>query len=55
MFLDNAVAGVTPAPIADADYLAGLDLTSETFTVAGYGVDAFITGSPAGQPPGGPG
>jgi hypothetical protein len=45
VFLDDAVAGVTPAPIADADYLAGLDLTSETFTVVGYGVDAFITGS----------
>ncbi len=45
VFLDNAVTGVTPAPIADADYLAGLELTSETFTVAGYGVDAFITGS----------
>ena len=45
VFLKTAVAGVTPAPIADADYLAGLDLTSETFTVVGYGVDAFITGS----------
>jgi hypothetical protein len=45
VFLDSDVAGVTPAPIADADYLAGLDLTSETFTVVGYGVDAFITGS----------
>ena len=45
VFLDAPVAGVTPAPIADADYLAGLDLTSETFTVAGYGTDAYITGS----------
>ena len=27
VFLDDAVAGVTPAPVADADYLAGLDLT----------------------------
>jgi trypsin len=45
VFLDAAVAGVTPAPVADADYLAGLDLTSETFTVVGYGTDAFITGS----------
>jgi hypothetical protein len=45
VFLDTAVAGVTPAPIADADYLAGLDLTSETFTVVGYGTDAYITGS----------
>jgi hypothetical protein len=45
VFLDTAVAGVTPAPIADAGYLAGLDLTSETFTVVGYGIDDFITGS----------
>jgi len=45
VFLDDAVAGVTPAPVAGADYLAGLDLTSETFTVVGYGTDAFITGS----------
>jgi hypothetical protein len=45
VFLDTTVAGVTPAPIADADYLAGLDLTSETFTVVGYGTDAYITGS----------
>ena len=37
--------GVTPAPIASADYLAGLDLTSETFTAVGYGTDAYITGS----------
>jgi V8-like Glu-specific endopeptidase len=47
VFLDSAVAGVTPAPIADADYLAGLDLTSETFTVVGYGTDEYITGSAA--------
>ena len=45
VFLDTEVAGVTPAPIADADYLASLDLTSETFTVVGYGTDAYITGS----------
>ena len=38
---------MTPAPVADADYLAGLDLTRETFTVVGYGTDAFITGSAA--------
>jgi hypothetical protein len=47
VFLDNAVAGVTPAPIADAGYLDELDLRSETFTVVGYGTDAFITGSAA--------
>jgi hypothetical protein len=45
VFLDTAVAGVTPAPIATPEYMAELDLTSETFTVVGYGTDAFITGS----------
>ena len=30
VFLDDDVAGVTPAPVADADYLAGLNLTRET-------------------------
>jgi Trypsin len=47
VFLDAPVAGVTPAPVADAGYLDGLDLKSETFTVVGYGTDAFITGSAA--------
>jgi Trypsin len=47
VFLDSAVAGVTPAPIAGAGYLDGLDLDSETFTVVGYGTDEFITGSAA--------
>ena len=45
VFLDSAVAGVTPAPIADADYLGALDLKKETLTVVGYGTDEFITGS----------
>ena len=45
VFLTSTVAGVTPAPVADAGYLDELDLTNETFTVVGYGVDAFITGS----------
>ena len=45
VFLDAPVAGVTPAPIADADYLAALNLKRETFTVVGYGTDRFITGS----------
>jgi hypothetical protein len=45
VFLDNTVAGVTPAPIADADYLAELNLKNETFTVVGYGTDEFVTGS----------
>jgi hypothetical protein len=47
VFLDDPVASVTPAPIADGGYLDGLDLRSETFTVVGYGTDAFITGSAA--------
>jgi hypothetical protein len=45
VFLDAPVGGITPAPIAGPTYLAGLSLTRETFTVVGYGVDAFITGS----------
>jgi hypothetical protein len=49
VFLDEPVAGVTPAPIADEGYLDTLDLKSETFTVVGYGTDEFITGS-AGSP-----
>jgi Trypsin len=47
VFLDDSVAGVTPAPIADLGYLDELNLKSETFTVVGYGTDKFITGSAA--------
>jgi hypothetical protein len=39
------VAGITPASIADAGYLDRLNMKSSTFTVVGYGTDAFITGS----------
>jgi hypothetical protein len=45
VFLTNEVVGVTPAAVADAGYLDGLDLTHDTFTVVGYGTDDFITGS----------
>jgi hypothetical protein len=45
IFLRDPVAGVTPSPIAGPGYLDELDLTSETFTVVGYGTDAFVTGS----------
>jgi hypothetical protein len=45
VFLKSSVAGVTPAPIAPAGYVDGLDPKTETFTVVGYGTDAFITGS----------
>ena len=47
VFLKTSVAGVTPAPIAGADYLDQLNLKSETFTVVGYGTDDFVTGSAA--------
>lgn len=47
IFLDESVAGVTPAPIAEEGYLDTLDLKNETFTVVGYGTDEFITGSGA--------
>jgi hypothetical protein len=45
VWLTEAVAGVDPSPVADAGYLDTLDLRSETFTVVGYGVDEFVTGS----------
>jgi Trypsin len=45
VYLTEGVTGVTPAKVADAGYLDGLDLTSETFTVVGYGTDEFVTGS----------
>jgi hypothetical protein len=47
VFLSAPVAGISPAPIAGPGYLDGLNLKSETFTVVGYGTDAFITGSAA--------
>jgi hypothetical protein len=47
VFLTRDVDNVTPAPVAGAGYLDGLDLTSETFTVVGYGTDEYITGSAA--------
>jgi hypothetical protein len=46
VFLTTDV-GITPAPIAGGDYFDDLELTSETFTVVGYGTDEFITGSAA--------
>jgi hypothetical protein len=49
VFLKTDVAGVDPAPIAGPGYLDTLDLKTETFIVAGYGTDAYITGS-AGAP-----
>jgi hypothetical protein len=45
VWLQEDVDGITPAPVADRGYLDSLDLKSLTFTVVGYGVDRFITGS----------
>jgi hypothetical protein len=45
VFLKTSVSGVTPAPVAGLGYLDSLQLTRETFTVVGYGTDAFVTGS----------
>jgi hypothetical protein len=39
------VSGVTPSPIAGPGYLDALDVTSETFTVVGYGTDDFVIGN----------
>jgi hypothetical protein len=47
VYLRSTAAGVTPAPIAGPGYLDRLNLKTATFTVAGYGTDAFITGSAA--------
>ena len=47
VFLSAPVAGITPAPIAGAGFLDGLDLKTASFTVVGYGTDKFITGSAA--------
>jgi hypothetical protein len=45
VWLQEDVAGITPAPVADRGYLDSLNLKSQTFTIVGYGVDRFITGS----------
>jgi Trypsin len=39
------VEGIEPAPITDAGGLGELDLTAETFTVVGYGLQGFVKGS----------
>lgn len=51
VYLTQDVAGITPAPIADAGYWDGLDPTAETFTVVGYGIDRYVTGSDASPNP----
>ena len=47
VYLAEDVVGIAPAPVADADYWDGIDLTQETFTVVGYGTDEYVTGSAA--------
>ena len=51
IFLAEPVTGVTPSPVADADYWVGVDISSQDFTVVGYGTDAYITGSAAANHP----
>jgi hypothetical protein len=51
VFLEQGVAGVTPAPIAGPGYLDTLNLKTATFTVAGYGTDEYVTGSAAAPKP----
>jgi hypothetical protein len=45
VWLQEDVSGITPAKVAGPGYLDSLKLTSDTFTVVGYGVDRFVTGS----------
>jgi hypothetical protein len=45
VMLQATVTGITPAPVAGPGYIDALDLTQETFTAVGYGVDDFITGA----------
>jgi V8-like Glu-specific endopeptidase len=45
------VEGIQPAPIVGAGELDQLDLTSETFTVVGYGIQGFVTGSAMSRGP----
>ena len=52
MWLKEPVADIEPAPIVGIGGLDGLALTDETFTVVGYGITEFITGtvlSPMGE------
>lgn len=37
--------GITPAPVATLGYLDGLDLSTESFTAVGFGIDGLVTGS----------
>jgi trypsin len=45
VWLQEDATGITPATIAEAGYLDSRRVRNSTFTVVGYGVDEFITGS----------
>lgn len=45
VWLTQSVGGIVPAPLVEAGALDGLALTDETFTVVGYGLQGFVTGS----------
>jgi hypothetical protein len=45
VYLEEPVEGITPAAVADAGYLDALDLSHETFTVVGYGINDVVKGS----------
>jgi hypothetical protein len=51
VFLTAPVAGITPAPIAVPNHLAGLDLKKASFTTVGYGADGFVTGNAGSNHP----
>lgn len=45
IWLNTAVPGIQPAPIVAAGGLDTPDLTSESFTVVGYGITRWVTGN----------
>jgi hypothetical protein len=45
LWLDKRVKGATPASIVGSGYWDMLDLGSATFTVVGYGLNGYVTGS----------
>ena len=44
-FKDPPIPGLEPSQVIGEGGLAGVDLKSQTFTVAGYGFNGFVTGS----------
>jgi hypothetical protein len=45
LWLEKRVRGAAPAPIVGEGYLNALDLKNTRFTVVGYGLNGFVTGS----------